>query len=195
MTSINNRLIGGIAKKGQEYEGDEFGEEEEDDEEDDDEEAVEKQLTAIKAEVMELKDHPALLIWGIGNELNLHYTNPKVWDAVNDISKMIHSVDGNHPTTTSLAGISKKEIDYIKDRCSDLDILPIQMYGDLPSLPEMVKKSGWNGPYMITEWGATGHWAVPKTQRNAPIEENSWLLRYNFSFGKAEQMFLVMLVR
>ena len=72
------------------------------------EEEVQKQLERIKAEVMELKDHPALLIWGIGNELNLHYSNPKVWDAVNEISKMIHEVDPNHLTTTSLAGISKK---------------------------------------------------------------------------------------
>jgi len=150
-----------------------------------DEKAVKAQLERIKQEVLELKDHPALLIWGIGNELNLHYTNPKVWDAVNDISKMIHSVDGNHPTTTSLAGIAEKEVNYIKDRCSDLDILSIQMYGDLPSLPEMVKKSGWTGPYMITEWGATGHWEVPKTLWNAPIEENSsikannYLKRYN----------------
>ena len=29
-----------------------------------------------------------MLIWAIGNELNLRATNPKVWDAVNDISKM-----------------------------------------------------------------------------------------------------------
>ena len=139
----------------------------------DDATAVQNQLTDIKRQVMELKDHPALLIWGIGNELNLHYTNPKVWDAVNDISKMIHEIDPNHPTTTSLAGISKKEIDFIKEKCSDLDILSIQMYGDLPNLPKLIKEFGWNGPYMVTEWGATGHWEVPKTNWGAPIEQNS----------------------
>ena len=40
--------------------------------------AVKKQLDRIKQEVIELKDHPALLMWGIGNELNLRYKNPKV---------------------------------------------------------------------------------------------------------------------
>lgn len=145
-----------------------------------DEKAVKEQLNRIKDEVLELKDHPALLIWSIGNELNLNYTNPKVWDAVNDISKMIHSIDPNHPTTTSLAGISQKEIDLIKQRCPDLDILSIQMYGDLPDLPNLVKKFGWTGPYMVTEWGATGHWEVPKTEWGAPIEENSTVKAANY---------------
>ena len=138
-----------------------------------DREAVKAQLEDIRRQVLELKDHPALLIWGIGNELNLHYTNPKVWDAVNEISEMIHEVDPNHLTTTSLAGISEKEIDFIKERCPDLDILAVQMYGDLPDLPRLIREYGWDGPYMVTEWGATGHWEVPLTDWEAPIEEHS----------------------
>jgi hypothetical protein len=142
--------------------------------------AVKKQLERIKGEVMTLKDHPALLIWGIGNELNLRYTNPKVWDAVNDISKMIHEVDPNHLTTTMLAGISKNEISLIKERCSDIDILSVQMYGDLPNLPKLIREFGWEGAYMVTEWGSTGHWEVPKTSWGAPIEENSTLKAANY---------------
>ena len=71
----------------------------------DDPAAVAAQLAEVKAEVLKYKDHPALLLWGIGNELNLNAKNPKVWDAVNEISKMIHQVDTNHPTMTMLAGI------------------------------------------------------------------------------------------
>lgn len=145
-----------------------------------DTEAVTKQLNDIKRQVIHLKDHPALLIWGIGNELNLHYTNPKVWDAVNEISKMIHELDPNHLTTTSLAGIAQKEVTLIKERCTDLDILAVQMYGDLPDLPNLVKEFGWEGPYMVTEWGATGHWEVPTTNWGAPIEENSTLKASNY---------------
>lgn len=137
--------------------------------------SVKEQLERIKAEVLELKDHPALLMWGIGNELNLRYTNPKVWNAVNEISEMIHKVDTNHLTTTSLAGISKQEVDYINERASDLDLLSFQIYGKLPELPKMVKESGWDGAYIVTEWGPIGHWEVPKTAWRAPIEENSTL--------------------
>ena len=146
----------------------------------DDEAAVQEQLERIKKEVMPIKDHPALLIWVIGNELNLHYTNPKVWDAVNGLSKMIKEIDPNHPTTTTLAGLKQKEIDYIKERCPDLDILSVQMYGDLPQVPQLIREYGWEGPYMVTEWGATGHWEVPTTTWGAPIEQNSTVKADNY---------------
>ena len=145
-----------------------------------DEVAVKEQFERIKKEVIALKDHPALLIWAIGNELNLRATNPKVWDAVNDISKMIHQVDPNHLTTTTLAGISQKEVDFIKERCSDIDVLSVQLYGKINELPQMIKNFGWEGPYIVTEWGATGHWEVPKTSWDAPIEENSTVKASNY---------------
>ncbi|MDH4296280.1 MAG: hypothetical protein OEV74_08385 [Cyclobacteriaceae bacterium] len=135
--------------------------------------AVKKQFDEIKAQVMELKDHPALIIWDIGNELNLNATNPKVWDAVNDISKMIHEVDTNHLTTTSLAGISKALAADIALRAPDLDFLSIQMYADIVNLPKYIREIGWEGPYLVTEWGATGHWEIQKTDWGAPIENNS----------------------
>ena len=142
--------------------------------------AVKEQLENIKKEVLALKDHPALLIWAIGNELNLRSKNPKVWNAVNEISKMIHEIDPNHLTTTTLAGISQQEIDLIKERCSDLDLLSVQLYGKIIELPQQIKDFGWTGPYMVTEWGATGHWEVPKTEWGAPIEENSTLKAANY---------------
>ncbi|MEM9328409.1 MAG: glycoside hydrolase family 2 TIM barrel-domain containing protein, partial [Bacteroidota bacterium] len=126
----------------------------------DDPAEVAEQFERVKAEVMELKDHPALIIWAVGNELNLNATNPKVWDAVNDISKMIHEIDPNHLTTTTLAGIGQELVDDIKMRATDLDLLSIQMYGDIVNLPRYIEETGWDGPYMVTEWGATGHWEV-----------------------------------
>lgn len=135
--------------------------------------AIAVQFEKLKAEVMELKDHPALIIWAIGNELNLRATNPKVWDAVNDLSKMIHEIDPNHLTTTTLAGISKELVDEIKLRAPDLDLLSIQMYADIVNLPKYIAETGWDGPYIVTEWGATGHWEVETTEWGAPIENNS----------------------
>jgi len=135
--------------------------------------AVAKQMADLKSQVLKFKDHPALLMWDIGNELNLNSKNPKVWDAVNDISKMIHQVDPNHPTTTSLAGISKGLIEQIKAHAPDLDLLCVQSYADIVNLPRQLRESGWDGPYAVTEWGATGHWECGKTRWGAPIEENS----------------------
>lgn len=135
--------------------------------------AVAAQLDTLKAEVLKYKDHPALLGWGIGNELNLRYTNKKVWDAVDDIAKMIKELDGNHVTTTMLAGIGKDEVDYIKNNCPNIDFLSIQMYGDVINLKQRIDDAGYKGPYLVTEWGATGHWEMPSTEWGSPIEQTS----------------------
>jgi hypothetical protein len=159
----------------------------------DDPAAVKKQFDQVKADVMKFKDHPALLAWGIGNELNLSYKNPKVWDAVNDIANMIHKEDPNHPASTVLAGINKKEIDYIKTNTPAIDFLSINTYGGLAALPEQVASMGWQGPYMVTEWGPTGHWEGLQTSWKAPIEETSsekaavYKSRYTFSVEKDTQ--------
>jgi hypothetical protein len=135
--------------------------------------SVAAQLEKVKAEVLKYKDDPAVLVWGIGNELNLDYTNPKVWDAVNDIAKMIHKLDPNHPTSTVLAGVGKREVAYIMARCPDVDILSINTYAGLATLPQQVRDTGWRGPYLVTEWGPTGHWEGPQTPWKASVEETS----------------------
>jgi hypothetical protein len=135
--------------------------------------AVARQQEGLRAEVLKYRNYPALLMWDIGNELNLNSANPKVWDAVNDISKMIHQLDPNHPTTTSLAGFNRNVIEQIRARAPDLDLLAIQMYADIVNLPRYLQDSGWDGPYIVTEWGATGHWEVGQTSWGAPIEDDS----------------------
>lgn len=153
----------------------------------DDTAAVRKQLDNLRKEVLKYKDHPALLAWGIGNELNLQYKNPKVWDAVNEISKMIHELDPDHPTCTVLAGINKGLVDHIKARTPDIDMLAVNTYGGLATLPRTIQASGWNGPYMVTEWGPTGHWEGLQTPWKSSIEETSsekalvYKTRYEYS--------------
>ncbi|RYD79855.1 MAG: hypothetical protein EOP55_03695 [Sphingobacteriales bacterium] len=139
----------------------------------DDTAAVKKQLERLRSEVRKYKNYPALIAWGIGNELNLDYKNVRVWDAVNDIAKMIHEEDPNHPATTMLAGVNKREVDLIKEKCPQIDLLSVQVYGGLAKVPDQLKNAGWNSAYMVTEWGPTGHWECPKTPWGAPIEETS----------------------
>jgi len=156
----------------------------------DDTAAVKQQLQRLREQVRQYKNFPALLAWGIGNELNLSYKNPKVWDAVNDIAKMIHEEDPAHPATTMLAGINKREIDYIKARCPALDLLSVQVYGGLASVPQQLRSAGWEGPYLVTEWGPTGHWEGLQTSWKAPIEETSsekaavYKSRYEYSMER-----------
>ena len=148
--------------------------------------AVKKQLEGFRKDVERFKDHPALLLWGVGNEVDLNYSNTKVWDAVQDIAKMIHEIDPNHPTSTVTAGLDKSEVELILEKAPDIDIYGVNTYGDIGNVNKNIRKFGWNGPYMITEWGVNGHWECPKTDFGVPIEQtsnqkaNSFSERYEF---------------
>lgn len=139
----------------------------------DDSVSVRRQREAFRKDVLALKDHPALLAWGVGNEVDLNYSNTNVWHAVEDIAKMIKELDPHHPTTTITAGLDSVEVQLIKSRCPSLDFYSINTYGDLDKLPSQIERFGWTGPYMITEWGPNGHWEVKRTPWGAPIEQTS----------------------
>ncbi len=134
---------------------------------------VDKQFLKFRKEVVKYRNHPALLTWIIGNELNHTYTNPKVYDAVNDISKMIHELDPNHPTTTTLSDLNAEVLQLVSTRANDLDFISFQVYGKLNILPEFIKETGYDKPFMVTEWGAIGYWEMEETSWGAPVEMNS----------------------
>ena len=139
----------------------------------DNKEKVLKQLNYFKTVVDKFKNHPALLLWGIGNELNLQYTNPACWNAVEDIAQYIHQVDPNHPTSTVIAGLDSSVVQHIVKQAPSVDILSVNTYGDIGHAVSKVQTYGWNGAYMITEWGPNGHWESPTTKWNAAIEQTS----------------------
>jgi len=143
----------------------------------DDNNAVDEQFNRMKKIVKQYKDHPAVLMWVIGNELDhipgRETYNLKVWDAVNDIAEMIHRVDPDHPAMTVIGTGQKGKLKDLKERCPDIDVLGINSYADIFEVPEWLKKYNWNKPYVVTEWGPSGHWQVPETKWGVAIEETS----------------------
>lgn len=140
--------------------------------------AVAKQYRRNIAAIEELKNHPNILCWVVGNELNLspknnEPVNPKVYDALKDIVDYIHKNDPNHPVTTAFAGVQKQQIKVALERCPDLDFVSLQVYGGLASMPEQVKAAEITIPYAITEYGPIGHWERPQTNWGREIEETS----------------------
>jgi hypothetical protein len=145
----------------------------------DDPEAVRQQHEKVLEIVRNTKDHPVVLMWSLGNELDFiqanvkeHY-NVKVWDAVNALAKEIHRLDPNHPVMTVVGSIDQEKINDLVTRCPELDLLGVNEYGDLLRIPEWLRQYGWKKPYAVTEWGPTGFWQVPKTPWKAPVEETS----------------------
>ncbi|MCY3622487.1 MAG: hypothetical protein OXH68_12355 [Gammaproteobacteria bacterium] len=138
----------------------------------DDPASVAEQRQNVKNAVERHKDHPALLAWIIGNELDMGFTNPRVYDEVNELSRLIHDLDANHPTTTTISAIDEEMVELVRERAPDLDFLSIQAYGALFLMPKAIRYLK-TGPFMVTEWGPLGHWEVGKTRWGAPIEQNS----------------------
>ena len=160
----------------------------------DDAKAVKAQLEGFRQVVREFKDHPAILMWGIGNENDLFYADFKVWNAINDIAKMVHEEDPNHPTMTVTAGLDVAEVQLIQERAPHIDVYGINTYAGLLGISKEMRMYGWDRPYVITEWGPNGHWEVPKAEWGAPVEQTStekaasYQLRYEKGIAADPQM-------
>ena len=137
--------------------------------------ALDEQFLQIKNDVIRYKDHPAVLLWGIGNEMEgfEEGDNIKIWKHVNEIAKMIKEIDPNHLTMTVIAEIGGKRIEYFHKYCPDVDIVGINTYGGLLSLNERYTEQGGDKPYIITEFGPPGTWESPKTDFGTPLELTS----------------------
>ncbi len=137
--------------------------------------SVKAQYDRAIAAVEKYKNEPAILVWGIGNEMEADGTDPAIWKAVNDIAREIHRRDPNHPTMTVIAGAGQDNIKLINfmKYCPDVDILGINSYGGMATLLEDVNATKLDRPYMVTEFGPLGWWERAKTSWGAPLEQTS----------------------
>ncbi len=136
---------------------------------------VAKQSDAARSTILRFKDHPALLLWGIGNEMegNGKADNAAIYSAINNIANLAKALDPNHPTMTVLAGIGGEKINNVHRLCPDVDIVGINSYGGAASVPKGYKAAGGTKPYVLTEFGPAGQWEVAKTSWGAAPEATS----------------------
>lgn len=154
-----------------------------------DEAAVAEQFARFKQTVRRYKDHPALLAWVVANEPNLLFNedgslaevNPGVYMAINDMIEYIHREDPNHPVTYTFAGASEAHIKTALKYTPAVDFISVQLYGDVGALPAMIRSHGIDKPYMVTEYGAIGHWERPTTEWGREIEEPSGVKARTFA--------------
>lgn len=139
----------------------------------DDTAAVQRQLQDVRRAVLQYKDHPALLIWALGNEMEINNHSANLWPAMEELAKMVHTVDPNHPTMTVVAEIGDTKVAQIHQQCPDIDIIGINSYGGGPSLPQRYPKAGGTKPYIITEYGPPGTWEMPMNAFGAAQELTS----------------------
>lgn len=135
---------------------------------------VKRQFDAVQATILKHRSHPALLVWGLGNEMEEGGNDtPALWRAVDDLHAMAREEDPNHPAMTVVADVSQEKIDRIKRYAPHLQVLGINSYGGATSLPQRLKAYGWTKPYVLTEFGPTGPWEARKTPWGAAPEPDS----------------------
>jgi hypothetical protein len=134
---------------------------------------VAKQLDEVRKAVTQFKDHPALLMWGLGNEMEGDGANAAIWSALEGIAATVKRLDPNHPTMTVVAELGSTKVAAIHKLCPSIDVLGINTYAGAVSVAERYAKAGGTKPYVLTEFGPPGTWEVEKTAWGAIIEPTS----------------------
>lgn len=137
--------------------------------------AVNAQLNRLRAEVRRYRDRPALLMWGIGNEVEADLNDTsRVWPAIEQAARMVKSVDPDHPTMAVLQETGDDKVRKIRALAPDIDVLGVNSYGEaVTSLGARVRRQGWTGPLVVTEFGPLGAWQAAHTPWGAAIEPTS----------------------
>jgi len=134
---------------------------------------VAKQQEMVREVVMKHKDHPALLLWSVGNEMEGDGSNAAVWLAVNSAAAMVKKLDPAHPVMTVIAEVGGEKVRNLHRLCPDVDIVGLNAYGGGVSVAERYVKAGGTKPFVLTEFGPPGMWEVEKTPWGAPVEMSS----------------------
>ncbi len=137
---------------------------------------VQQQFDQARDAVQRFKDHPALLMWSVGNEMETGLAGQaldNMWDAVNDIGEMIQQLDPDHPTMCITADLNNNAVAAIRDRCPGIDIHGVNTYGGAPNLPQRYAQAGGTKPYMLTEFGPLGIWEFSPNDFGAHVEPTS----------------------
>jgi exo-beta-1,3-glucanase (GH17 family) len=123
------------------------------------------QTESVRKAVLRYKDHPAVLLWGIGNEMEGKGDNPAIWSHINSLAALVKSLDPYHPTMTVVAEIGGNRVQSIHRLCPQIDIIGINSYAGAASLPKRYAATGGKKPYILTELGPAGRWE---------LRANSW---------------------
>jgi hypothetical protein len=134
---------------------------------------VQAQLALVRQQILRYRRHPALLCWNIANEMDVESGSPRFYEALNDIALLVHELDPYHPVTVSQTDEFEKYAATLHKRAPAVDILSINVYGGLGQLHAKLRQSGWQGPYIVTEYGGRGYWETYKTAWQAPLEQTS----------------------
>lgn len=121
------------------------------------------------------KDHPAVLTWGVGNEVTLNIATDKEKEAyakyLETVIQAIKKVDSKH----AVSSVSAWTFDWKwwKQYTPSLDIWGINVYGGgADQIPQQLIEHGVDKPYLICEYGVNGEWEAKPDKNGLLVEPN-----------------------
>jgi hypothetical protein len=138
-----------------------------------DSKGMKKQLADTLAQVRAFKDHPAVLAWGLGNEVVLNSPDDASKEAyarfLEQVIREVKKLDPGHPVISVDAWTLG--VPWWMKFTPSLDAYGLNVYGGgIHVLPGELQKAGVTKPWLITEFGAQGEWDAPKDANGIPRE-------------------------
>ena len=114
-------------------------------------------------------DHPAILMWGLGNEVHLDEPYLRV---VNRMSQAIHERFPHHLTSLTVVNVKEAGIEAVKKFAPDIDVLGVQSYSK-GAVRGALKKAEtmWGKPFYMSEFNTNGPWNFGNTEWGVPLDE------------------------
>ena len=148
----------------------------------------EEQTAKILERVRRGKDHPALLMWALGNEMDSKKPLSRaLWSYIDDLARRVKEIDPNHPVITVVMEAWPEKLALIDELCPHLDAIGINSYAGAQNLPKTLRDCHFGKPYFVTEFGPPLHgdhnkYWIGLTDYGPPYELSSsqkvaWYLR------------------
>ena len=139
-----------------------------------DKKALKRTEQEVLSTVAKIKDHPALLCYALGNEMELGQKHPKeMWEFINLLAKKVKALDPDHPVGTVVADMNKDKADAINKYVPELQYIGINSYGGALSVGRRWREFGGKIPYILTEYGPKGAWECRRSSNGLPLEWTS----------------------
>jgi hypothetical protein len=126
-------------------------------------------VAALVKKIEGIGDHPAILMWGLGNEVHLDEPYLRV---VNRMSQEIHKRYPHHLTSLTMINAKPENIQKIKEFAPDLDVLGVQCYSR-GAVRGGIKnaEAHWGKPFYLSEFNTNGPWNFKNTPWGSPLDE------------------------
>ena len=143
----------------------------------------------VRELVLKYRNHPALLVWNLGNEIN--YPEISLIDIIkgneskkrfinnyNELIRIVKNEDLNHPISTSKWNINLNNYFSFKILSPGIDLVSYNIFGDTKNISRNLKKYDFffgTSPFYISEVSSDGWWTGESrfTSWWSPIEQSS----------------------